>query len=178
MAIRYWLGVVQHDHVLRGVAGGFVQVNHGARAPLERMGAADGFVYYSPRESYPDGDPLKQFTAVGRLADADVYQATQGMQPGTGQRRNASADFVAWRRRVDWDHDAVGTPIRPLLSSLDFTRDKPDWGYQLRAGLIELTRHDFELIREQMRPASAREREHEQRHRAQHTSAGFGARLR
>jgi hypothetical protein len=171
MAIRYWLGVVQHDHVLRGVAGGFAQVNHGARAPLERMGAADGFVYYSPRESYPDGEPLKQFTAVGRLADADVYQATQGMQPGAGQRRNASADFVAWRRRVDWDHDAVATPIRPLLSSLDFTRGKPDWGYQLRAGLIELTRHDFELIREQMRPASAREREHELRHRAQHASA-------
>ena len=43
MAIRYWLGVVQHDHVLRGVAGGFAQVNHGARAPLERMGPADGF---------------------------------------------------------------------------------------------------------------------------------------
>ena len=48
MAIRYWLGVVQQDHVLRGVAAGIAQVNHGAKAPLERWHQADGFAYYSP----------------------------------------------------------------------------------------------------------------------------------
>src|SRR3954471_15126499 len=69
MPIRFWLGVVQRDHVLRGVAGGFAQVNHGAKAPLARMGSADGFVYYSPKTAYPDGDPLKEFTAIGRIAD-------------------------------------------------------------------------------------------------------------
>ena len=63
-----------------------------------------------------------------------------------------AGDFLPWRRRIDWDHDAVATPIRPLLGALDFTRDRPDWGYQLRRGVIELTRHDFELIRRQMRP--------------------------
>ena len=148
MAIRYWLGVVQQDHVLRGVAGGFAQVNHGARAPLERMGPADGFVYYSPRVSYPDGEPLKQFTAVGRIADDEVFQVTQGPT-----MRGPAGDFLPWRRRVDWDHDAVATPIRPLLDALDFTRDRAGWGYQLRRGVIELTRHDFELIRRQMRPS-------------------------
>ena len=148
MAIRYWLGVVQHDHVLRGVAGGFAQVNHGARGPLEWMGPSDGFVYYSPRASYPDGEPLKQFTAVGRVADDDVFQVTQGPSM-TGP----AGDFKPWRRRIDWDHDAVPTPIRPMLGMLDFTRDRPDWGYQLRRGVIELTRHDFELIRRQMRPS-------------------------
>ncbi|MEV8212805.1 EVE domain-containing protein [Leifsonia sp. NPDC077715] len=148
MAIRYWLGVVQHDHVLRGVAGGFAQVNHGARGPLEWMGPSDGFVYYSPRASYPDGEPLKQFTAVGRVADDDVFQVTQGPSM-TGP----AGDFKPWRRRIDWDHDAVPTPIRPMLGMLDFTRDRPDWGYQLRRGVIELTRHDFDLIRRQMRPS-------------------------
>lgn len=152
MAIRYWLGVVQRDHVLRGVAGGFAQVNHGARAPLQRMGPADGFVFYSPKTAYPDGDPLKEFTAVGRIADDEVFQVTQGPT-----MRGPSGDFLPWRRRVDWDHDAVATPIRPLLGVLDFTRDTPDWGYQLRRGLIELTRHDFELIRRQMRPSSPEE---------------------
>ncbi|MFP3466331.1 EVE domain-containing protein [Leifsonia sp. SIMBA_070] len=147
MAIRYWLGVVQLDHVLRGVAGGFAQVNHGVRAPLERMGVSDGFVFYSPRVSYPDGEPLKQFTGVGRIADDQVFQVTQG--PAMS---GPASDFKPWRRRVDWDHDAVATPIRPLLPALDFTRDRPDWGYQLRRGVIELSRHDFELIRAQMRP--------------------------
>ena len=153
MAIRYWLGVVQRDHVLRGVAGGFAQLNHGARAPLERMHAADGFVYYSPRASWPDGAPVKEFTAIGRVADDEIVQVTQGPE-----MRGPAADFRPWRRRIDWDHDAVAVPIRPLLSALDFTRDKKDWGFQLRKGVIEIGRHDFELIRRQMRPGASRPR--------------------
>lgn len=154
MAIRYWMGVVQLDHVLRGVAGGFAQVNHGARGPLEWMGAADGFVYYSPRDSFPDGEPLKQFTAVGRVADGEAFQVTQGPSMS-----GPASDFTPWRRRIEWDHDAVAIPIRPLLGSLDFTRDRPDWGYQLRRGVIELSRHDFELIRRQMRPSPGETRQ-------------------
>jgi hypothetical protein len=149
MAIRFWLGVVQREHVLRGVAGGFAQVNHGVKAPLMRMGAADGFVYYSPKTDYPDGDALKEFTAIGRIADDDVFQVTQGpMMTGP------AGDFRPWRRRVEWEHDAVSAPIRPLLAVLDFTRDDPNWGYQLRRGLIEISRHDFDLIRRQMRRPS------------------------
>jgi hypothetical protein len=53
-----WIGVVSHSHVLRGVTGGFAQMNHGKQAPLKRMKAGDGLIYYSPRESYPDGAPL------------------------------------------------------------------------------------------------------------------------
>lgn len=153
MAIRYWLGVVQREHVLRGVAGGFAQVNHGARAPLAALSAADGFVYYSPRESYPDGAPLKEFTAVGRVADDEPYQVTQG--PAL---RGPASDFRPWRRRMEWDHDAVATPIRPLLQALDLSRGNRDWGFQLRRGLIEISRHDFDLIRRQMRPEAGERR--------------------
>lgn len=149
MAIRYWLGVVQRDHVLRGVAQGFAQVNHGAMSPLVRMNEADGFVYYSPRESYPDGEPLREFTAIGRIADDEVYQPADGPLM-TGQ----NGEFRPWRRRVDFDHAAVPAPIRPLLPVLEFTRQNPNWGYQLRRGLIELSRHDFEVIRAQMRRSS------------------------
>jgi hypothetical protein len=53
--MNYWIGVVSHEHVQRGVAGGFVQINHGKLAPLRKMKADDGLVFYSPRESHPNG---------------------------------------------------------------------------------------------------------------------------
>jgi EVE domain len=149
MAIRYWLGVVQRDHALTGVELGIAQVNHGAKAPLAQLRESDGFVYYSPRESYPDGAPLKEFTAIGRVADDEVYQVTQGPM-----MRGAAGDFLPWRRRVQFDRDAVAAPIRPLLPVLEFTRENPNWGYQLRRGLIEISRHDFDVIRAQMRRPS------------------------
>ena len=31
---RYWIGVVSREHVMLGVKGGFIQLNHGKRAPL------------------------------------------------------------------------------------------------------------------------------------------------
>jgi hypothetical protein len=55
--MNHWIGVVSHSHVLRGVAGGFAQMNHGKQAPLKRMKAGDGLIYYSPREAHPDGVP-------------------------------------------------------------------------------------------------------------------------
>ena len=36
-APRYWIAVASADHVARGVAGGFMQVCHGKRAPLARI---------------------------------------------------------------------------------------------------------------------------------------------
>jgi hypothetical protein len=34
---RAWIAVISHAHVERGKGGGFTQVCHGKRAPLERM---------------------------------------------------------------------------------------------------------------------------------------------
>jgi hypothetical protein len=45
-----------------------------------------------------------------------------------------------------------------LIGALDFTRNAPNWGYQLRRGVIELTKHDFELIGRQMRPSDPADR--------------------
>lgn len=135
-AMRFWLGVVQREHVLRGVALGIAQINHGSKA-VGRMAPGDGFVYYSPRTSYPDGDPLREFTAIGRIADGDIWQADDG-------------DFRPWRRKVDYDGAAIAAPITPLLDVLDLTRGNRNWGYQLRRGQLELTEHDFRVIAEQM----------------------------
>jgi hypothetical protein len=135
---NYWIGVVSKDHVARGVAGGFTQLNHGKAGPLERMRAGDGFAFYSPRLSYPDGAPLQAFTAIGRVRDGIVYQASR--------EADAMADgFVPFRLRVDYlpAHDA---PIKPLIEALSFIRSKAHWGAAFRFGYLRVPEEDFARI--------------------------------
>lgn len=146
MAIRFWLGVAQRDSVLRSVHRGMAEAAQGARESLENMNESDGLVYYSPRATF-EGEVLREFTAIGRIAPGPAFQS--------GDSYSA---YNPWRRRTDYDTDAVAASIRPLLSILDFTRGNPDWGYQLRRGLIEISRHDFEVIRQQMRRPSPDDR--------------------
>ena len=127
-----WMGVVSRDHVQKGVRLGIAQVNHGKRPPLERMRPGDGMVYYSPRSTYPDGPPLKAFTAIGRIAVGDVWQGEDG-------------DFHPWRRAVDWWVEAADAPVGGLTSDLELT-SAPNWGYALRRGLLPLTDGDFATI--------------------------------
>lgn len=49
--MKYWIGTVSKEHVLRGVAGGFCQVCHGKAAPLNRMQRGDWLLYYTARKS-------------------------------------------------------------------------------------------------------------------------------
>jgi hypothetical protein len=127
-----WLGVVSRDHVLRGVEIGIAQIGHGKSAGLQRMSAGDGFVYYSPRDAYPKSAPVQAFTAVGLVADDEIWQADEG-------------DFKPWRRRIDYERGATEVPIEDLRDRLDLTAT-PNWGYALRRGLIELSAKDFALI--------------------------------
>ena len=146
MAIRYWLGVVSRDHVQIGVRLGIAQLNHGLKGTIGRLNASDGLIYYSPKTSYPDGEPLREFTAIGRVADDDVFQPSDG----TLITSSSGESYRPWRRRVDYDLDAVPVPIRPLTGMLELTAI-PNWGYALRRGLVELSRYDFDLIQAQMR---------------------------
>ena len=136
MTEKFWLGVVQREHVLRGVALGIAQVNHGSAA-IKRVQPGDGFAFYSPKTSYPDGDPLREFTAIGRVADEPAWQ---------GQ----DADSHPWRRRVEWDERAASAPITPLLEVLELTRGNRNWGFIMRRGLVEVTHHDFAIIAHEM----------------------------
>lgn len=130
---RYWIGVVSQDHVANAVAHGFVQLNHGKSEPLERMQPGDGFAFYSPRESYPNGAMLQAITAIGRVADGDVYETEM---PGLG---------AVFRRNVKF-LDATAAPIRPLVPQLTFIRSKTHWGAAFRFGLVRVPREDFALI--------------------------------
>ncbi|MGA5818039.1 EVE domain-containing protein [Kitasatospora sp. NPDC094028] len=133
--MKHWLGVVCREHVRRGRSLGIAQLGHGKRAPLERLRPGDHLVYYSPRTRLRDGDPLQAFTALAEVADETVWQADEGA-------------FKPWRRRMRY-LDTTDTPIADLRDRLDLTAG-PNWGYQLRRGLIELTEHDFALIRAAM----------------------------
>ena len=133
-----WLGVVSAEHVARGVALGIVQTNHGKRSGIARMGPGDGMVYYSPQIRLGEPTPLRAFTSVGVVADGEIWQADEG-------------DFRPFRRRVTYLTDAVQVPISALQGRLQLT-STPNWGYQLRRGLVPLSDEDFETIRHAMDP--------------------------
>ncbi|MDR3474895.1 MAG: EVE domain-containing protein [Devosia sp.] len=133
---RYWVAVASAEHARRGGEAGFMQVNHGKAAPLRRLAPGDGVAYYSPAATMGGKDKLQAFTLIGHIRPGEIYEGEMG-------------GWTAHRRDVDWleAHDA---PIAPLLDELEFTRGKSNWGYQLRFGLFEISRHDFELIADAM----------------------------
>ena len=131
--MRYWANTISRDHVLAGVEGGFTQANHGRATGLRRLSAGDLIAFYSPRTSYPDGAPLRRFTAIGRVLDAQPYQVE--MTPS----------FHRWRRRLHF-LPAEEAPIEPLLDSLDFITDRRRWGMIFRRGLFEIGAEDFGRI--------------------------------
>ena len=130
---NYWIGVVSRSHVQLGVQGDFVQLGHGKRAPLERLRAGDGLVTYSPRTSYPDGEALQSFTAIGIVISGEIYQVE--MSPG----------FKPYRVDVSY-LDCREAPIRPLVERLSFIRSKTHWGAAFRFGRLEIPADDFALV--------------------------------
>lgn len=135
--MKSWVNTISRDHVQAGVVGGFTQAGHGRASGLKRLSAGDWLVFYSSKTSVEGGERLQAFTAMGRIADDELYQVE--MAPG----------FVPSRRNVNFV-DCVETPIAPLIDSLSFINDKKRWGYVFRFGLFEIPLRDFELIRRAM----------------------------
>lgn len=131
--MKYWINVVSRDHVQRGVNGGFTQANHGKPWALRKMSKGDYIIFYSPKTTFENGDPLQAFTALGRITDDEPYQS------------EVSPDFRPWRRNVRFE-SVVETPIRPLIDDLEFIENKVQWGYKFRFGVIEINKPDFERL--------------------------------
>jgi hypothetical protein len=142
MNTRYWVIVASKDHAQRGVREGFVQANHGKAAPLKRMRAGDGVVFYSPKTVFGMGEPCQRFTAIGTVRDDEVYQVDMG------------DGFVPFRRNVDF-LDCREAEILPLIDQLRFIKNKRNWGYVFRLGCFEIPQDDFMLIAKQMLPNKA-----------------------
>ncbi|MGV0791343.1 EVE domain-containing protein [Mycolicibacterium sp. XJ1819] len=132
-----WINTASRDHVELGVRGRFTQANNGKPTMLRRMARGDWIVFYSPRTTYPDGEPLQAFTAIGQVVDDEAYQDT------------LSPEFHPWRRSVDF-LPCTQTPIRPLLEHLDFIEDTTRWGYKFRFGVFKIGDHDLEVLRSAM----------------------------
>ena len=132
---KHWVGVVSREHVMIGVADGFAMLNHGKEAPLKRLSPGDTLIYYSPRTSYPDGEVLKAFTAIGTVGEKPAYQA----EMRTGQ--------LGFRRDIEW-LNATETPIASLTDQLEFTSG--NWGMLARRGSFEISGADAKVIRAAM----------------------------
>ena len=133
----YWIAVASAEHVRRGRAAGFMQVNHGKAAPLRRVRPGDGIIYYSPTTIMGEKDGLQAFTAIGTVREGEPYEGDMG------------GGFTPFRRDVEWER-AEETSIKPLLDRLEFTTGRSNWGYQLRFGLLSISAADFALIAEAM----------------------------
>ena len=134
---KYFIGVVSKDHVLHGIELGIAQIGHGKRSGIARLHKDDWLIYYSPRQALDAKEPLQAFTAIGRMADDDIYQVEE------------STTFKPFRSHVTYlkAHDV---PIAPLIPELSFIKNKQSWGYVLRFGLVEIPEVDFVLIKAAM----------------------------
>jgi predicted RNA-binding protein len=134
---HYWIGVACKDQVFVGVKGGFAQLAHGKGFPLQKMDEGDWLICYSPRTSMNSLECCQSFTAIGRIANDEVYQF------------DSAEDFSPYRLEVDFEL-CEETSILPLIDRLSFIEDKKSWGYPFRLGHLEISEEDFELLAEEM----------------------------
>ena len=129
--------VASKDHLQRGLAGGFIQANHGKATSLRRMHAGDWVIFYSPRVEYDKPEKLQCFTAIGKIADGNVYQHDRG------------GGFVPFRRNATF-LPAQDVSILPLIAQLTFIKDKTHWGAPFRFGTLQIPEEDFRFIASKM----------------------------
>lgn len=130
---KYWITTISKEHIMRGVTGGFVQINHGKQAPLKRMKKSDYLIVYSSKITMEGNEKCQAFTAIGQVKDDEVYQfqMTENFKPF---RRNI--EFLKCRE----------SSIIPLINDLEFIPNKKSWGYPFRFGFFEIKENDFNLI--------------------------------
>jgi predicted RNA-binding protein len=132
---KYWIIVASEDHVMRGVSLGIAQAGHGKRSGLARMHKGDMMVYYSPKAGFDGSEALHAFTAIGEIADDDIFQVEE------------TQDFKPFRRKIRYLKTGR-VRIEPLVQDLTFIRNKKSWGYAFRYGLLQIQEDDFDRILE------------------------------
>ena len=126
------------DHVKSALVQGIAQTCHGKASPLKRMRKDDFVIFYSGKQTLGKPEVCQEFTGIGKVMDDEIYQI------------RVSPDFCPSRRRIDFLPSA-DVSILPLIPGLTFIHDKKNWGYPFRFGLLEIDRHDFEIISSPMR---------------------------
>ena len=101
------------------------------------MHPGDWVIFYSPKLEYGKPEKLQCFTAIGKIADENIYQQDMG------------GGFVPFRRNVTF-LSAREVSILPLIDQLTFIKDKTHWGAPFRFGTLQIPEDDFRLIAEKM----------------------------
>jgi len=135
--VKYWIIVASKDHVENGVGQGIAQACHGKVTPLKRMKKGDLVIYYSSKQTFGKPEKCQEFTALGKVSDDEIYQ------------QQVSEDFCPSRRNIEF-LQCKDTSILPLIDDLQFIQNKKRWGYPFRFGILEINKHDFDLISSQM----------------------------
>ena len=135
--MAYWIGVASKDHVQAGADGGFCQLCHGKASAVGRLSPGDWIAYYSPRTQMKGGEAVQAFTAIGRVKPGEPYPFDMGN------------GFVPARRDVNF-YSAHDAPVRPLINRLSFIKDKSNWAYPFRFGILRVAKPDFATIAEAM----------------------------
>ena len=97
------------------------------------MRAGDWVIFYSPRKEYDKPEKLQCFTAIGKIADENIYQHDMG------------SGFVPFRRNAIFLR-AQDVSILPLIDQLTFIKDKTHWGAPFRFGTLQIPEPDFRSI--------------------------------
>lgn len=132
--MKFWIGTVSKEHVMRGVQGGFCQVCHGKQAPLNRMKKGDFLIYYSPKVSLGSDKKHQKFTAIGEIIDDKAYQFQM------------TENFIPYRRDVNYCSIKRECPLAVVQAH-------PEWkaySGKLRFGHFEISKAFFEYIYQYM----------------------------
>ena len=131
--LKHWIAVVSRDHAQIAARSGFLQVNHGKSAPLDRTSAGDEVFIYCPRSGMRAGEVLKRVEFRCVIENDTVYQVEQA--PG----------FKPFRKDVRFDTEFQGIPIGDV-QGMELTAN-PHWGMLARRGFFEIGAHDAALLR-------------------------------
>jgi hypothetical protein len=101
------------------------------------MTKGDFVIYYSGEQTMGKPDKCQEFTAIGKIADDEIFE------------EQVPENFRPFRRRVEF-LKSEDTSILPLIDDLEFIPNKKSWGYPFRFGFFEITQHDFDLISSHM----------------------------
>lgn len=134
----YWIAVVPKSRVARCVAGNFAMFAHGKHEAVQRVRPGDWLAYYSPRTILNGGDEVRAFTAIGKIADREPYQAEM------------AEGCTGWRRDIAYERQAHDGDVYPLLDELSFIKDRQHWGIFFHRSLFSVSRDDFALIAKAM----------------------------
>lgn len=134
---KYWIVVISKEHTRLAVNGNFMQACHGKQAPLKRMKKGDYVIIYSSKFTMDGNEKLQAFTAVGQVADNEIYQFQM------------TENFKPFRRNIEF-LKSVECLIAPLINDLEFIPNKKKWGYPFRFGFLEIKENDFNLITSKM----------------------------